>query len=183
MKLDTIAAVREFHERFDCVTQDQPSIPPLNDANAELRGVASDLMRIRRTLRTHTPDDLRAQRIALIVEELAELTSALADHNLAGTLDALVDLRYVCDGGALNFGLASVFDEAFTRVHASNMSKLGADGKPIHDEAGKIVKGPNYQPPRLEDLTRPRVLVSAYLQPYSDEEWAELDDLTPGGLD
>lgn len=68
----------------------------------------------------------------------------------AHLLKELCDLVYVAVGAASNLGMN--FDEAFRRVHESNMSKLGADGKPIRREDGKVVKGPNYREPDLEDL-------------------------------
>ena len=68
----------------------------------------------------------------------------------AALLKELCDLQYVLSGFAVTFGL--LFDEAFQRVHESNMSKLGTDGKPIYREDGKVLKGPNYKKPDLSDL-------------------------------
>ena len=68
----------------------------------------------------------------------------------AHLLKELADLVYVCYGAAEAFGWD--LDEAFKRVHESNMSKLGADGKPIYREDGKVLKGPNYREPYLGDL-------------------------------
>ena len=68
----------------------------------------------------------------------------------AALLKELCDLQYVLSGFAVTFGLS--FDEAFKRVHESNMSKLGPDGKPIYREDGKVLKGPNYKKPDLSDL-------------------------------
>jgi len=65
-------------------------------------------------------------------------------------IDALVDLLYVTYGAFNAFGIDA--DEAFRRVHVSNMSKLGADGKPIYRDDGKVLKGPNFEPPHLSDL-------------------------------
>ena len=66
------------------------------------------------------------------------------------TLKELADLVYVCYQYAENMGW--FLDEALDRVHKSNMSKLGEDGKPIYREDGKVLKGPNYQPPDLSDI-------------------------------
>ena len=74
-------------------------------------------------------------------------------HNPAfqsDTLKELADLVYVCFQYAENMGWD--LDEAMNRVHLSNMSKLGEDGKPIYREDGKVLKGPNYKPPTLTDL-------------------------------
>lgn len=65
-------------------------------------------------------------------------------------LKELCDLQYVLSGFAVTFGLP--LDEAFKRVHESNMSKLGPDGKPIYRDDGKVLKGPNYKKPDLSDL-------------------------------
>ena len=65
-------------------------------------------------------------------------------------LKELADLIYVCYQYAENMGW--FLDEALDRVHQSNMSKLGEDGKPIYQEDGKVLKGPNYKPPSLTDL-------------------------------
>ena len=68
----------------------------------------------------------------------------------AALLKELCDLQYVLSGFAVTFGLP--LDEAFKRVHESNMSKLGPDGNPIYREDGKVLKGPNYKKPDLSDL-------------------------------
>jgi len=92
----------------------------------------------------------------LIVEEFKEFLEAevmLFRHNPAfqsDTLKELADLVYVCFQYAENMGWD--LDEAMNRVHLSNMSKLGEDGKPIYREDGKVLKGPNYEPPTLTDL-------------------------------
>jgi len=77
----------------------------------------------------------------------------LFKHNPAFTTDTLkelADLVYVCYQYAENMGW--FLDEALDRVHKSNMSKLDEEGKPIYREDGKVLKGPNYKPPNLEDL-------------------------------
>jgi len=68
-------------------------------------------------------------------------------------LKEMDDLQYVLSGMAVVLGLP--LQVAFTRVHQSNMSKLGADGKPVYRSDGKVLKGPNYTPPDLEDLVTP----------------------------
>ena len=81
----------------------------------------------------------------------AEATLYLtAPINRANCLKELADLVYVCYQYAENMGWD--LDEAMYRVHESNMSKLGEDGKPIYRKDGKVLKGPNYEPPNLEDL-------------------------------
>ncbi len=86
-------------------------------------------------------------RIELIKEELEELTEAMQDKNLIEVADALTDILYVTYGAGHAFGID--LDKCFEEVQNSNMSKLGKDGKPIYNEAGKVMKGPNYFKPDL----------------------------------
>jgi predicted HAD superfamily Cof-like phosphohydrolase len=79
-----------------------------------------------------------------------ECIFATIDGKRADILDALADTITVCIGTALVYGFD--LDEAMARVHESNMSKLGADGKPIYRADGKILKGENFVPPYLDDL-------------------------------
>ena len=88
-------------------------------------------------------------RLHLIVEETSELAEALARGDLVECLDALTDLRYVCDGTTLCLGLENVFEAGFDEVHRSNMSKL-VDGRPVKNEAGRVIKGEGYSPPDLQ---------------------------------
>lgn len=90
-------------------------------------------------------------RINLLQEEVDELKEALENNDIVEVLDALTDIQYVLDGAYLSFGLQDVKETAFDEVHASNMSKLGADGKPIRRESdGKVLKGPNYFKPDMK---------------------------------
>ena len=86
-------------------------------------------------------------RVDFINEELEEYLDANHDGDLVEVLDALCDLTYFVNGMIVIHGLQDVFDEAFQIVHDSNMSKAGADGKPILREDGKILKGPGYRTP------------------------------------
>jgi predicted HAD superfamily Cof-like phosphohydrolase len=120
-------AVREFHRVFEAA-QDQPI----------------------------TDSELLKFRLAYIDEEVAELKEAAwlanADptpENKAKLLRELADVVYVAFGMAVSFGLP--LQEGFERVHAANMSKL-IDGKPMRNAQGKVIKGPNFIPPQLEDL-------------------------------
>jgi predicted HAD superfamily Cof-like phosphohydrolase len=90
---------------------------------------------------------LESMRFRLIIEELNEFTDATDKENL---LKEMADLLYVVYGYAATYGLP--IDEAFKRVHESNMSKLGDDGKPLYREDGKVLKGPNYKPADLSKL-------------------------------
>jgi len=120
---DTLKGVRAFHEIYGLPIKDAPD---LSDANTN------------------------ALRVELLREELAELKEALDNNDLVEVLDALTDLQYVLDGAYLSLGFHLLKDPAFAEVQRSNMSKLGADGKPIRRESdGKILKGPNYSAPDL----------------------------------
>ena len=98
----------------------------------------------------------RSMQKHLIVEEFKEFLEAEQQfipglkRNAEDCLKELADLVYVCYQYAENVGWD--LDEALDRVHKSNMSKLGEDGLPIRREDGKVLKGPNYQPPTLIDL-------------------------------
>ena len=86
-------------------------------------------------------------RISLIQEELDELKEAMANNDLLEVADALTDLLYVTYGAGHAFGID--LDKCFNEVQNSNMSKLGKDGKPIYNQLGKVMKGPNYFKPDL----------------------------------
>jgi predicted HAD superfamily Cof-like phosphohydrolase len=91
-------------------------------------------------------------RIKLIQEEFAEVMDAVYyKKDEASILKELCDLVYVCVGFADTFGWN--FDVAFNRVHASNMSKLGKDSKPLYRNDGKILKSDQYREPSLKNLT------------------------------
>jgi predicted HAD superfamily Cof-like phosphohydrolase len=87
-------------------------------------------------------------RYELIREELEELKVALEEKNLKEVADALTDILYVTYGAGHAFGID--LDKCFDEVQASNMSKLGVDGKPIYNGSGKVMKGPNYFKPNLK---------------------------------
>lgn len=98
-----------------------------------------------------TNGNQRPTQKALIDEEWSEFHEAFYFEAESDQLKELADLVYVC------FQMAASqdwdLDEAMRRVHSSNMSKLGEDGKPIYRGDGKVLKGPNYAPPNLKDLT------------------------------
>lgn len=149
----TVEMVLEFHTAFACHVEPSPKLPPPTAAgNVALIEAARLLMEARLILREHGKEDVRCSRVALIAEETAELANAFVDYNLVKVLDAFLDIGYVNAGGVTNCGLQDVYAEGMRRVHQSNMSKLSDEGTPIHDAAGKVVKGPNYKPVDLTDL-------------------------------
>ncbi len=88
-------------------------------------------------------------RVSLINEELEEFKEAIKNNDLKEVADALTDILYVTYGAGHAFGIN--LDKCFDEVQQSNMSKLGDDGKPIYNDKGKVMKGPNYFKP---DLTK-----------------------------
>ena len=94
------------------------------------------------------PDDrITSLRYDLIKEELGELKEAMDKKDIKEVADALTDILYVTYGAGHAFGID--LDKCFEEVQNSNMSKLGSDGKPIYNEKGKVMKGPNYFKPDL----------------------------------
>ena len=95
------------------------------------------------------PDNKIMQlRFDLIQEELNELEIAMKEKNLKEIADALTDILYVTYGAGCAYGID--LDKCFNEVQRANMSKLGKDGKPIYNEKGKVMKGPNYVAPNLK---------------------------------
>jgi len=92
-------------------------------------------------------DKINKLRIDLIKEELNELTDAMKKKDLLEVADALTDILYVTYGAGHSFGID--LDKCFDEVQNSNMSKLDNNGKPIYNDAGKVMKGPNYFKPDL----------------------------------
>jgi predicted HAD superfamily Cof-like phosphohydrolase len=86
-------------------------------------------------------------RYELIKEELDELKEAIDSNDIKEVADALTDILYVTYGAGHAFGIN--LDNCFEEVQNSNMSKLGSDGKPIYNDKGKVMKGPNYFKPDL----------------------------------
>lgn len=111
---------------------------------------------------------LLALRRRLIEEETAEVVAEIDKMEMelirgkpittelyAALAKELADLQYVLSGTIISlYAISRDFSAVFNRVHESNMSKLGDDGKPVYREDGKVMKGPNYKPPFLEDLIR-----------------------------
>ena len=121
----------EFHRAFGCVQQAR-FMPP-TQKQRELED--TELLLLRKNL---------------IREEVKELMEAISEGHPEHILKELVDVVVVCAGMADTYGWD--FDEAFNRVHESNMSKLDDKGKPVYREDGKVLKSDNYKEPNLSDL-------------------------------
>jgi predicted HAD superfamily Cof-like phosphohydrolase len=130
--MDPVDALRESHVAQQLITNEVPSLD--------------------------VPDVVKGLRCALIEEEAAEFRQAVEENDIVGVADAIADLLYVTYGAALTFGIP--VREVFAEVHRSNMTKLDDEGKPLYREDGKVMKGPNFSPPRLMPL-----LVAAGYQP------------------
>ena len=92
-------------------------------------------------------DEITSLRYELIKEELDELKDAIDSQDIKEVADALTDILYVTYGAGHAFGIN--LDKCFEEVQNSNMSKLGSDGRPIYNDKGKVMKGPNYFKPDL----------------------------------
>ena len=97
-------------------------------------------------------DKINELRVSLIKEELGELIEAIYKKDLVEVADALTDILYVTYGAGHAFGIN--LDDCFEEVQNSNMSKLDKDGKPIYNENGKVMKGPNYFKPDLSKFIK-----------------------------
>jgi predicted HAD superfamily Cof-like phosphohydrolase len=122
-----LAAVAEFHKAFG---QEDGTFPrPLTEDEYELRH-------------------------SLMQEENNEYLEACDENSLVEIADALGDQLYILCGTILRHGMQHIIEDVFDEIQASNMSKLGADGKPIYREDGKILKGPSYFRPDLSKFIK-----------------------------
>ena len=97
-------------------------------------------------------EKINTLRIKTLREEVDELEEALEQKDEVLVLDALTDLQYFLDGAYLSLGFYRFKEVAHEEVHRSNMTKLDANGKPIYREDGKVMKGPNFELPRLGEI-------------------------------
>jgi predicted HAD superfamily Cof-like phosphohydrolase len=129
--MQTLNLVKAWHEKFGIPVVDEPDLP-----------------------------ENRVQlRLDILEEEVRELREAAEAGDMIETLDALCDIQYLLDGAFLEFGLHKYKRAAFEEVHASNLSKMGRDGKPVYREDGKVLKGPDFFVPNLAKVleNKPRV--------------------------
>lgn len=121
-----IKAVQEFHESFGLGVSHSP-IAKLSAQKLKLR-------------------------FDLMDEENREYLEAAENDDLVEVADALGDMLYILCGTILEHGMQYKIEEVFNEIQRSNMSKLGADGKPIYREDGKVMKGPNYFKPNIVSI-------------------------------
>ena len=123
---EKIAAVHEFHSAFGLGIK--------NTATADL-GMKKNLL-----------------RYELMREENEEYLEAANSNDLVEVADALGDMLYILCGTIIEHGMQDKIVDVFNEIQRSNMSKLGADGKPIYREDGKVLKGPNYFKPNIREI-------------------------------
>ena len=121
-----IAAVHEFHSAFGLGIEKSPT--------ADL-GIKKNLL-----------------RYELMREENEEYLEAANNGDLVEVADALGDMLYILCGTIIEHGMQDKIEEVFNEIQRSNMSKLGADGKPIYRDDGKVLKGPNYFKPNIKEI-------------------------------
>ncbi|MBB4118605.1 MAG: nucleoside triphosphate pyrophosphohydrolase family protein [Mesonia hippocampi] len=121
-----LAAVQQFHEAFGLGVNEKPSVA-LGEQKHKLR-------------------------FNLMKEENEEYLEAAQNNDLVEVADALGDMLYILCGTILEHGMQYKIEEVFNEIQRSNMSKLGADGKPIYREDGKVLKGPNYFKPDIKSI-------------------------------
>ena len=119
-------AVQEFHEAFKLGLKHEPTAD-LGEAKNKLR-------------------------FDLMAEENEEYFEAAQEGDLVEVADALGDMLYILCGTILEHGMQYKIEEVFNEIQRSNMSKLGADGKPIYREDGKVLKGPSYFKPKIKEI-------------------------------
>ena len=123
-----LKAVQEFHNAFGLGIKHEP-VAKLSDNKLKLR-------------------------FDLMAEENEEYLVAAKENDLIEVADALGDMLYILCGTILEHGMQYKIEEVFEEIQRSNMSKLGADGKPIYREDGKVMKGPNYFKPQISEIIK-----------------------------
>lgn len=123
---DKIEAVHEFHTAFKLGIKDSPT--------------------------AHIGKDRNLLRYKLMKEENEEYLEAANNNDLVEVADALGDMLYILCGTIIEHGMQDKIEEVFNEIQRSNMSKLGADGKPIYRDDGKVLKGPNYFKPNIAEI-------------------------------
>lgn len=123
---DKIAAVHAFHTAFKLNIEEQPTVT--------------------------ISEDRKKLRFELMKEENEEYLEAANNNDLVEVADALGDMLYILCGTIIEHGMQDKIEEVFNEIQRSNMSKLGEDGKPIYREDGKVLKGPNYFKPNIEEI-------------------------------
>jgi predicted HAD superfamily Cof-like phosphohydrolase len=109
-------------------------------------------MGVSKILKANLGADTNKLRFNLMDEENKEYLEAAENNDLVEVADALGDMLYILCGTILEHGMQYKIEEVFNEIQRSNMSKLGANGKPIYREDGKVLKGPNYFSPNIKEI-------------------------------
>ncbi|WP_276167681.1 nucleoside triphosphate pyrophosphohydrolase family protein [Zobellia alginiliquefaciens] len=109
---------------------------------------------VSQTMRADLGEAKNLLRFNLMDEENNEYLEAAKNDDLVEVADALGDMLYILCGTILEHGMQHKIEEVFNEIQRSNMSKLGADGKPIYREDGKVLKGPNYFKPNISEILK-----------------------------
>ncbi len=104
------------------------------------------------TMKADLGESKNLLRFNLMDEENKEYFEAVQDNDMVEVADALGDMLYILCGTIIEHGMQHKIEEVFSEIQRSNMSKLGADGKPIYREDGKVLKGPNYFKPDIKKI-------------------------------
>ena len=121
-----LKSVKIFHEAFGVKISNKPTLE-----------LSKDILKLRHSL---------------MQEENNEYLKAVEENNLIEVADALGDMLYILCGTILTHGFQNLIEDIFDEIQSSNMSKLGDDGKPIHRNDGKVLKGPNYKKPNIKKI-------------------------------
>lgn len=141
--------VREFHQKFNHTLNITPTVPSAKDVKLRLALLLEEFIELSQACLSEHSDAANHYIHVLqhAMGDIRELTEADLDVDLVEVADALTDINYVAYGAGHCFGVD--LDACMEEVQRSNMSKLGADGKPLYNEHGKVMKGPSYSPPDL----------------------------------
>lgn len=123
---EKIEAVKAFHKAFGLAIKEKPEV--------------------------NIGEDRTLLRFNLMKEENEEYLEAVKNNDIIETADALGDMLYILCGTIIEHGMQYKIDEVFAEIQRSNMSKLGANGKPIYREDGKVMKGPKYFKPNIKEV-------------------------------
>lgn len=150
--MHTIQLVRLFHLAFAHPVHHVPRTPPPDQRLLRFRLLLEEVMEFGRAVGiAELSDGSQAEFESRLKSVLSTFSiNEDAPVNLPDAADALGDIDYVCAGANLVFGFPA--EAVAAEIHRANMSKLGADGAPIHDEFGKVVKGPNYRKPNVAQV-------------------------------
>ncbi len=149
MKKTGFEHVREFHETFGHPIHEKPTIPDANNIKLRLALILEEFTELTDAC---VNDNDNAKALLTTLDQAMQQVRSLTEDDLkvdvVEVADALTDINYVVYGAGHCFGVD--LDACMQEVQRANMSKLGLDGKPIYNEHGKIMKGPNYTPPDIE---------------------------------